>query len=408
MTVGRGYIMNRSFLAADILLPKNADLEKWAVIACDQHTSDREYWNRVKEKAAGVPSALHMILPEADLESATDETIAQINQRMAEYLASGVFTTYDHAFVYVERTLQNGMIRQGILGAVDLEGYDNSPDTDAPIRATEKTVIERIPPRVAVRKGAYLEFTHVILFCDDIEKQIVESVAAKRDTLPQLYSFDLMENGGHIAGWLVSGQDAQELEQLLDVYEQNHTYLVGDGNHSLVTAKRCYEDLKGIMPEEVRRSTPARYALVELENIYSPSISFEPIYRIITQTDPEKMLEDLRKISADAGEEITWITQNGRGTIRLNVAEFDLVVGVLQRFLDAWLQDNSGEIDYIHGEDALTQMAVRPNAVGFLLPEFVKGKLFPYILSGRVLPRKTFSLGHGDEKRFYLEGRKIK
>lgn len=400
--------MNQSFVAADILLPKDAELEKWAVIACDQHTSDRDYWKRVKEKAEGVPSALHMILPEAELEFATPQAIEQINQTMAEYLSSGVFKTYEHAFVYVERTLQNGTIRQGIVGAVDLEGYDNAPVTDAPIRATEKTVIERIPPRVAVRKGAHLEFTHVILFCDDAQMRIIESVAAKRDSLPQLYSFDLMENGGHIAGWLVAGDDAAALEQLLDVYEQSHTYLVGDGNHSLVTAKRCYEDLKGTVSEDVRRRSPARYALVELENIYSPAICFEPIYRIITHTDPEKLLADLETVSAADGEPIEWITENARGTIRLPVAEHDLAVGVLQRFLDRWLADNQGEIDYIHDEDALTQMACKPNSVGFLLPEFVKGKLFPYILSGKVLPRKTFSLGHGDEKRFYLEGRRIK
>lgn len=400
--------MNKSFIAADILLPQNADLEKWAVIACDQHTSDRDYWMRVKENAKDVPSALHMILPEAELEFATPEAIEQINKRMAEYLSSGVFKTYEHTFIYVERTLQNGMIRQGIVGAVDLEDYDNAPVTDAPIRATEKTVIERIPPRVAVRKGAYLEFTHVILFCDDAQMRIIESVAAKRDSLPQLYSFDLMENGGHIAGWLISGDDAAELESLLDAYEQSHTYLVGDGNHSLVTAKRCYENLKGTMPEEVRRSSPARYALVELENIYSPAICFEPIFRIITQTNSQKLLQDLEKISAVEGEPVTWITETAQGTIYLPVAEHDLAVGVLQRFLDSWLQENAGEIDYIHDEDAVTQMAKKPNAVGFLLPEFVKGKLFPYILSGKVLPRKTFSLGHGDEKRFYLEGRKIK
>lgn len=400
--------MNKSFVATDILLPKNADLEKWAVIACDQHTSDRDYWARVKEKAAGVPSALHMILPEADLEFATEEVIEKINQRMAEYLASGVFKAYERSFVYVERTLQNGMIRQGIVGAVDLEDYDNAPITDAPIRATEKTVIERIPPRVAVRKGAHLEFTHVILFCDDAQMQIIESIAAKRDSLPQLYSFDLMENGGHIAGWLVAGEDAAELEAQLDVYEQSHVYLVGDGNHSLVTAKRCYENLKGTMPEEARKCHPARYALVELENIYSPAINFEPIYRIITQTDTEKLLQDLKTISAAEGEAVEWITERDRGIIYLPVAEHDLAVGVLQRFLDSWLADNAGEIDYIHDVDALTGMAQKPNAVGFLLPEFVKSKLFPYILSGKVLPRKTFSLGHGDEKRFYLEGRKIK
>lgn len=400
--------MNQFFLAADILLPKDADLEKWAVIACDQHTSDRNYWMRVKEKAKDVPSALHMILPEAELEFATPEVIDQINTRMAEYLSSGVFKTYEHAFVYVERTLQNGMIRQGIVGAVDLEAYDNAPVTDAPIRATEKTVIERIPPRVAVRKGAHLEFTHVILFCDDVEMRIIESVAAKRDNLPQLYSFDLMENGGHIAGWLVSGSDAAELEQLLGAYEGTHTYLVGDGNHSLVTAKRCYEDLKDTMPEDDRRSSPARYALVELENIYSPSICFEPIFRIITQTDTAKLLRDLETISASDGEPIEWVTENERGILHLPVAEHDLAVGVLQRFLDNWLKENAGDIDYIHDVDALVKMAKKPKAVGFLLPDFSKGKLFPYILSGKTLPRKTFSLGHGDEKRYYLEGRKIK
>ncbi len=398
--------MSNYFKAADILLPKHCDFERWAVIACDQFTSDTAYWQRVREKADGAPSTLHMILPEAELAGATDETIQSINACMYRYLESGVFEEYKNSYVYVERTLLNGTVRQGIVGMLDLEHYEYDPSLHPMISATERTVLERIPPRVAVRKDAPVELTHVLLLCEDEKHTLIEAVADIKGSLPKLYEFDLMEGGGHIAGWLLSGEAAARFEAALDAYEQGRVYLVGDGNHSLVTAKTCYENLKktGINASE----HPARYALVELENIHTPAMAFEPIHRIITHTDPEKLLSDLSRICSDDGVGVEWVMGSRHGCMNICTPQGELTVGVLQDFLDAWLQENPGQIDYIHGGDATAALAMQEAAIGFLLPSMPKDALFPFVQGGRTLPRKTFSMGHGCEKRYYLEGRKIK
>lgn len=398
--------MAKYFMAADILLPKNCVMESWAVIACDQFTSDHAYWDRVKKNALNVPSTLHMIIPEADLASADQHVIDQINATMRTYLDEGVFCEHKNSYVYVERTLKNGSIRQGIVGMLDLEHYEYNPALHPMISATENTVLERIPPRVAVRKDAEVEFPHVLLLCEDEEMLLIEAVAAQKDSLPKLYDFDLMEGGGHIAGWLLTGEDAAAFDAQLSAYEERNVYLVGDGNHSLVTAKTCYENLRkaGITAAE----HPSRYALVELENIHSPAMAFEPIHRVITDTDPAKLLKDLESICSEDGVSVPWIAGADNGEIKLSVAEGELTVGVLQDFLDSWLADNAGEIDYIHDADAVMNFAKAPAAIGFLLPAMPKHALFPFVQTGRTLPRKTFSMGHGSEKRYYLEGRKIK
>lgn len=398
--------MAKYFMSADILLPKNCEMERWAVIACDQFTSDHAYWDRVKENVKGTVSTLHMIIPEADLGKADDSTIDEINATMRRYLEEGVFCVYSNAYVYVERTLKNGAIRQGIVGMLDLQNYEYDPSKHPMISATENTVLERIPPRVAVRKDAQLEFPHVLLLCEDPEECLIEAVAARKDTLPKLYDFDLMEGGGHIAGWLLAGSDAQAFDAELRAYEERNVYLVGDGNHSLVTAKTCYENLldKG----EADEKHPARYALVELENIHSPAMVFEPIHRVITATDPEKLLRDLQSVCIEGGVCVPWIAGEKKGEIYLNVAKGELTVGVLQDFLDKWLTQNEGEIDYIHDTDAVMNFAKVPAAIGFLLPAMGKNELFPFVQTGRTLPRKTFSMGHGAEKRYYLEGRRIR
>lgn len=398
--------MAKYFKSADILLPEHCDMERWAVIACDQFTSDHAYWDRVKKNAENAVSTLHMIIPEADLAKADESTIAGINETMRTYLESGVFHEYKNAYVYVERTLKNGTIRQGVVGMLDLENYEYDPSLHPMISATENTVLERIPPRVAVRKDALLEFPHVLLLCEDEQMLLIEGVAARKDELPKLYDFDLMEGGGHISGWLVMG-DVQELfEAQLSAYEQRNVYLVGDGNHSLVTAKTCYENL--LTSGNADHQHPARYALVELENIHSPAMVFEPIHRVITATDPAKLLADIQGICADDGVCVPWIAGNESGELRLRVAEGELTVGVLQEFLDRWLAENEGEIDYIHDNDAVMNFAKAPAAIGFLLPAMGKHELFPFVQTGRTLPRKTFSMGHGSEKRYYLEGRKIR
>lgn len=400
--------MGRYFKATDILLPRSADMEKWAVIACDQFTSDKEYWKRVRQNAEGVPSTLHMILPEAELASSTDETIASINACMDRYLEDGVFQEFQNAFVYIERSLVNGTIRQGVIGAVDLEHYHYDPARHPMICATEMTVLERIPPRVAVRKDAKLEFSHILMLCEDPQFLLIETLAKKKDQMKKLYEFDLMEGGGHIAAWLVQDEDAKAFSVALEQYEQTNTYLVGDGNHSLVTAKTIYEQLKQELPEEAYSVHPARYAMVELENVHSSAMVFEPIHRVLTQTDTQKLLQDLEAICDPAGVCVKWFAGNKQGELKIRTPKGELTVGVLQDFLDAWMKENAAEIDYIHGDDAVCQLARQDDAIGFLLPTMDKGELFPFVQNGRTLPRKTFSMGHGCEKRYYLEGRKIR
>lgn len=398
--------MAKFFKPADILLPQNCDMGSWSVIACDQYTSDLAYWSRVKERAHGVPSTLHMILPEAELGSADAYRIEQINETMLAYLNSDVFHEYKNAYIYVERTMKNGTVRQGIVGVVDLEAYEYDPALHPAVSATENTVLERIPPRVAVRQNAPIELPHVLLLLEDESLQIIESIADVKCRLSLMYDFDLMENGGHISGWLLDQDTTETVDRLLSSYESQNVYLVGDGNHSLVTAKTCYEKLKA--SGEAGNDHPARYALVELENIHSPALVFEPIHRIITETDTEKLLKDIQQICSDDGQIVRWISGNLSGEILLQVPEGELTVGVLQDFLDQWLKENPGEIDYIHDEEAVAAFSKEPRAIGFLLGVMPKSALFPFVQTGRTLPRKTFSMGHGSEKRYYLEGRKIR
>lgn len=405
------------FQAADILLPECADMHKWAVIACDQFTSDLAYWQRVRKSVGDAPSTLHMILPESELKNLNPEAIETINRTMEDYWNGGVFRTYKNAYVYVERTQENGTIRKGILGMVDLEAYDYRPGAESLVRATEQTVLERIPPRKQVRKDAMLEFPHVLMLCDDDRKQLVESVEAIRDSLPMIYDFDLMEGGGHICGRLVAGEDARRFDAVFAEYsahfEEKYADLsggkvllaVGDGNHSLATAKSCYEDRKAAGDKSAEL---ARYALVELENIHDDALEFEAIHRVLTHVDTDKLLSDLRTLCGAEGYEITCVTKDKTETLCLDRKRGELAVAILQPFLDRWIAENGGEIDYIHGREELIGFAREEGAMGILLPSMGKQQLFRGVISGGVLPRKTFSMGHAREKRYYLEGRKIK
>lgn len=408
------------FTRADILLPRQAQLEKWAVIACDQFTSDAAYWQRVREYVGQAPSTLHMILPEAELDTPDEaHRVSAINATMAAYLDDGVFQTYENCYIYVERTLLDGSVRPGLIGAVDLQAYDYRPGSVSPIRATEQTVLERIPPRQRVRRDAVLEFPHVLMLCDDAGKTLIEPITACRDTLPKLYDFDLMEGGGHISGWLVNGETARAFdrrfarfaaavpEKYADLPGAPVVLAVGDGNHSLATAKSCYE-LQQQDPQAAQSRFAARYALVELENIHDPAQVFEPIHRIVTHVCAEKLLEDMQKLCASGGYPVTVLLEGHRQELLLDRSRGEMAVAVLQQFLDAWMAENGGSIDYIHGEQELWQLAQQPDAVGFLLPPMQKHALFRGVIAGGVLPRKTFSMGHAREKRYYLEGRKIR
>lgn len=409
------------FKSADILLPHGVELEKWAVIACDQFTSDPEYWQRVRKKAGSNPSTIHMILPEAELGSADEaQLVSAINATMERYLAENIFKIYPKSYVYVERTLVNGTVRPGLLGMVDLEAYDYRPGSESPVRATEKTVLERIPPRQRVRKDAAVELPHVLMLCDDDQKQLIEPLAEIVDSLPLLYDFDLMEDGGRIRGWLVQGEAAQAFDERFTSFSETIAdkysdlsgapvlLAVGDGNHSLATAKSCYEALKKASPEKDLSNHPARYSLVELQNIHDASQEFAPIHRIVTDVDTTKLLADLKGICSDDGYGIEWICGDQKATVYLDRTKGELAVAILQEFLDQWLAENAGEIDYIHGDEEVAALAHQKNAVGFMLPPMEKHQLFRGVISGGVLPRKTFSMGHAREKRYYLEGRKIR
>ncbi len=398
------------FTGAEILLPKNADFEKWAVIACDQFTSQPDYWADVAREVGDAPSTLHMILPEVNLPASTEQ-IQKIHLTMAKYLDSGVFAAYSDALVYVERTLENGTVRKGLVGALDLEKYDYHPDTDAPVRATEATVQERIPPRMAVRRGAPLEMPHVLMLCDDEKQSIIEPLSKATDRMEKMYDFSLCAGGGRICGWLVSGELLTQVKGAIARYEAEKTpltYAVGDGNHSLATAKACYEELKKQDPGKDLSGHPARFALVELENIHDTAQEFAPIHRLIVNTQPEKLLLWLEATCTGAETcPIPWYAGEQQGILNLGIQPGQLPLQKLQQALDGYLAENPGDIDYIHGDDTLQGLAKAESALGFLVPGIGKNQFFRSIVTDGILPRKTFSMGHAREKRYYLEARKI-
>lgn len=399
-----------SFVKANILLPKTDSMERWAVIACDQFVSQPAYWAAVRKFVGDAPSALHLILPESELEGDCTQSIAAIHQAMLHYLQSGVFREYPDCFIYTERTLENGSVRKGVVGALDLTHYDYSPLSDVPVHATEETVQERVPPRMAIRRNAAVELPHVLLLCDDTQLVLIDSLSAKRDTLPLLYDFHLMADGGRVRGWLVAGQDADVFAAQVARYEASMKekfgenavmYAVGDGNHSVAAAKACYL--------ENTACQAARYALVELENIHDEAQVFEPIHRIVKDTDCQALIEAMDKaLSCKGGRPVTWFAGTACGTMEIAVPAGQLAVGVVQDFLDHYVAENPGVIDYVHGEDAVRELAEAPNTLGLLLPPVDKNAFFKTIIVGGTLPRKTFSMGHAREKRYYLEARKIK
>lgn len=402
------------FTSAALLLPQTADMAKWAVIACDQFTSQPEYWQRAREEIGAAPSALELILPEAELGAGTDARIASIHRRMEEMLAEGLFRQYPDSFVYVERTLHDGAVRRGLVGAVDLEAYDYADESCAAVRATEKTVTERIPPRMRVRQGAALELSHVLLLCDDEKKELIEPFGSDKASLPPLYDLELMLGGGRLRGWLVDGAAAEVLRQRIAAYESRRLaagettlYVVGDGNHSLATAKACWEAVKAARPGEDLSAHPARFAMVELENLRDELQQFEPIHRLVTGTEPEALLAALEARCAPGGAPLPWAAGERTGLLYPALAKDETPVAFLQRFLDDTLPTLGGKLDYIHGEKALRELAKAPGAVGFLLPPLEKESLLRSIGTAGVLPRKSFSIGQAQEKRYYLEARRI-
>ena len=417
------------FYPADILVPQNCDLSKWSVVACDQYTSQPEYWARVTQRVGKEPSALHLILPESCLEGPdVEQDIAEINLTMARYLKEGRFAAYPDSLFYVERRLDCGKVRRGLIGMVDLEQYDYEPGSDALIRATEGTVLSRIPPRVAVRKNAPIELPHIMLLTDDPGKTVIEPLAGATAEMESIYDFELMERGGRVTGWKLNETQAEQvanaLTALADPAAFNARYgtkdlpvllfAVGDGNHSLATAKECYERQKKLTPPEQWANIPARFALVELVNLHDESLEFEPIHRVVFGVEPEQLLSAMIAAYPGAhygpgeGHVLEYVYAGGEGCVTVPDPAAQLPVGTLQAFLDDYLKEQGGRVDYIHGDDVTRNLAVQPKSIGFLLPAMGKDQLFPTDIHDGVLPRKTFSMGEAHDKRFYLEARKIR
>lgn len=417
------------FYPADILLPKDADMVKWSVVACDQFTSQPEYWQQVEELVGTEPSTLRLILPEAKLNNPdVEDEIAKINKSMDEYMEKGIFKTLKDSLVYIERTQSDGSIRHGLIGMIDLDAYDFTPGSGALIRATEGTILERIPPRVRVRKNAPIELPHVMVLIDDSEKTVIEPLTASTEKMEKLYDFDLMQKGGNIKGFKLTEEQIDQVADALTVMASPESmekkygmknaspllFAVGDGNHSLATAKRCYEDQKAVTPESEWANLPARYALVELVNNHDDALKFEPIHRVLFGVDAEKLLAAFKAEYPGAyegqgeGHVIAYTYEGHKGFITVPDPRFQLAVGTLQNFLDKYIKENPCEIDYIHGDDVTDELGSKPGNIGFKLPAMGKDQLFKTVMTDGVVPRKTFSMGHAQDKRYYTEARKIK
>ena len=417
------------FGPADILLPQNCDLTKWSVVACDQYTSQNDYWERVAQTVGDAPSTLKLILPESQLEDGHfEEHIADINRTMDEYLDEGLFRTLPNALIYVERWLDNKKLRRGLMGVVDLECYDYNAGSSSLIRATEGTVITRLPPRVAVRRNASLELPHIMVLVDDPDKQLIEHLTYETDRMEEVYDFDLMERGGHITGYLLPEDLQADVCEILNTLARPHDFArkydakgkpvllfaIGDGNHSLAAAKAAYEEKKQNTPQEQWADLPSRYALVELVNLHDESLEFEPIHRVCFDVDADELMKDFLAAYPGAhygdgdSHTITYVFDTEVGKITIPKPTAQLPVGTLQEFLDQWMQTHSGRIDYVHGDDVTWELGRKPGNIGFLLPAMGKDELFKTVIFDGALPRKTFSMGEAHDKRFYLEARKIK
>ena len=392
-----------AFMPADILLPKTG-FEKWATIACDQFTSDETYWKNTETFVGDFPSALKLILPEIYLDDEPKKRIESINKTMRQYLDGGVFEKYCNSMIYVERNTSDG-VRKGIVGLINLNDYDYRKGSKTLIRATEETVLERIPPRVKIRKDAPLELPHVMLLIDDPEFQVIEPLNTRKKVLKKIYDFELMQNGGHISGYLLSQKDCDQVGEALDMIappsDDRFMFAVGDGNHSLATAKEC---------AKLTDCPEAHYALVEIVNIHDPSLHFEPIYRVVFNVDPKILIDDFNKnfVPDPNGQHFTIVTKNGIREVSVK-ASAKLPVGTLQPYLDRYLKNNpEAKIDYIHGEEEVKRLCSAENTVGFIFDGMKKSELFDAIKTDGSLPRKTFSMGHAADKRYYIEARKIK
>lgn len=394
----------RVFTPADILLPRVDDMTKWSCIACDQFTAEPEYWREAERIVGSEPSTLRLMLPEAWLgvrDSAAETR--KIYAAMKDYVNRGIFRTVEQSFIYVERTLPSGAVRRGLVGKLDLECYDWAPGSATPVRATEGTVESRLPARVEVRRGATLEMPHIMVFIDDPENAVIPSAAGGE----ALYDFELMLGGGHIRGSRVTGEAAERLTAALEAPEGSVRFAMGDGNHSLAAAKRCWEQIKRNLPESELETHPARYALAEIVNIHDEAVTFEPIHRVLLETVPRGFIEEAAaRLPRGKGQAVTLLA--GRREMEIETGmPLGALAALVDELLGDWRREHGGEPDYIHGDEEARALGGKPSSVGVLLPRLEKAELFPYITEHGPYPKKSFSIGHARDKRYYLECRAI-
>ena len=412
---------------ASILLPDfgKVDGTKWASVACDQYTSQKEYWDEAYRFASDSYTTLDLMLPEAYLDRES-ELIPEINQHMKIYV-DHVLREHKNTVIYLERTQADGRVRCGLVGCVDLEEYDYSKGSETLIRATEGTVLERIPPRVAIRRGAAIEMPHIMILIDNPGRTVIDPIAAKKDSYRVAYDFDLMAGGGHVKGYFIDEADFGDinlaLEELATAEEMRRKYhveaspllfAVGDGNHSLASAKALYEEIKAEIGAEAALEHPARFALCEIVNLHDTALDFEPIYRVVFGVDREEFKKELCSYTDGLGgdadaQEIELICGDSREKLEIAHPVSQLAVGTVQKFLDDYVKAHpETEVDYIHGEDTVLSLAQKENTVGILYGGMTKDMLFKTVICDGALPRKTFSMGHAPDKRFYLECRRIR
>jgi uncharacterized protein (DUF1015 family) len=443
----------RSELGIDIssvLIPEQGiDLEKWAVIACDQYTSEPLYWERVKDFVSDAPSTLHLIFPEVYLERENmvekQERIANINNAMCNYIENNYLKKIENSMIYIERTTNSGRTRKGLVFAVDLECYDFSEGSKTCIRATEGTILDRLPPRIRIREHACLELPHIMLLIDDRDYGTIENLSFSKSKMKQLYSFDLMMKSGHLDGYQVN-DDAllrnifESLKKLKsqELFKGKYgvddscsplLFAVGDGNHSLATAKSCWNKLKPTLSDKQKETHPARFALVELVNIHDPALDFEPIHRLLFNVNAADILssfvkfytkkgvqcgfkytESFAKTSKSSPSEhiIPFVHNTKKGFLWAKEPLFTLDTATLQSFLDSYLAENkNAEVDYVHGDAVVNELGSKDGNMGFILSPMNKNDLFKTVILDGALPRKTFSMGEADEKRFYFECRSL-
>jgi uncharacterized protein (DUF1015 family) len=442
---------------SSILLPKSGtDMKKWAVVACDQYTSEPDYWKNVENYVGKSPSTLHLIFPETYLERENDsekqERIALLNLAMQNYLDNGLFTEITDSMIYIERTIYSqkagslvSKTRKGLVFAVDLEQYDFSKGSRSLIRATEGTILDRLPPRIRIRENACIEIPHIMLLIDDPDQSVIEPLSHHKENMEKLYSFDLMMDGGKVEGYRVNSRDfllkifqslleLKSAETFMKKYNVDESYgtllfAVGDGNHSLATAKSCWEKLKTKLTREQQKTHPARYALVELVNVHDRALEFEPIHRVLFNTDPCNLLSSFTEFYTSKGIEcgyeyvkhlknvpirnaskhiIAFAHNDKTGYLWACNPPYTLDTATLQHFLDYYLNNNPGvEIDYVHGTDVTERLGRQKGNIGFFLSPMKKEDLFKTVILEGALPRKSFSMGEAREKRYYLEARKI-